>query len=422
MVPFTPQLPTVQQQPTTPVATHSGPGRRPGDPPTPAGNNGNGRTAATVDDDRARGPAHAPGARHHPRASAAPSPDPARARCAAGRPRARPPRSTPATGDDPQAERDRVAREEQQLDDEARSLSDKAKEVEGRMYSGEISSPRELQAMQADVEQLRRHQRTVENRELELMEEREPLDATIGDARAAARASSPPTSTASRAALAAAEAEIVAEMQVERAARDEIAAERRRRARDGVRAVPRRWPRARASRGSWAPPARAATSRSRPSRPSRSSAPVGSRSRTATTAARSWFPDARRGRSSTSTAARAATPVPPPSARSCSTRRPAPPARLAAVSERIGETTNNVAEYRGADRGARGRARRRRRGAVQVRGDSKLVIEQVAGRWKVKQDHLKPLHAAVLRVARRTTTTSTSPTCVASATPTPTRW
>ena len=27
------------------------------------------------------------------------------------------------------------------------------------MYSGEISSPKELQAMQADVEQLRRHQR-----------------------------------------------------------------------------------------------------------------------------------------------------------------------------------------------------------------------------------------------------------------------
>ena len=31
-----------------------------------------------------------------------------------------------------------------------------------------------------------------------------------------------------------------------------------------------------------------------------------------------------------------------------------PPTRLAAVSERIGETTNNVAEYRAADRRARG--------------------------------------------------------------------
>jgi predicted nucleic acid-binding Zn-ribbon protein len=79
------------------------------------------------------------------------------------------------------AERDEVARDEQRLDDEARSLAQKATEVEAKMYSGEISSPRELQAMQSDVEQLRRHQRGLENRELELMETREPLDATVNE-------------------------------------------------------------------------------------------------------------------------------------------------------------------------------------------------------------------------------------------------
>ena len=79
------------------------------------------------------------------------------------------------------AERDRVAREEQQLDDEARTLAEKAKDVEARMYSGEISSPKELQAMQAEVEMFRKHQGTVENRELELMEVREPLDATVAE-------------------------------------------------------------------------------------------------------------------------------------------------------------------------------------------------------------------------------------------------
>jgi len=120
-------------------------------------------------------------------------------------------------------ERDRVAREEQQLDDEARTLSDKAKEVEGRMYSGEISSPRELQAMQADVESLRRHQGTIENRELELMEEREPLDATMGELEQQAVVVAADVDRF-RAELASAEAAIVAEMQVERAARDEIAA------------------------------------------------------------------------------------------------------------------------------------------------------------------------------------------------------
>jgi predicted nucleic acid-binding Zn-ribbon protein len=40
------------------------------------------------------------------------------------------------------AERDAIARDEQKLDDEARGLAEKATEVESKMYSGEISSPR----------------------------------------------------------------------------------------------------------------------------------------------------------------------------------------------------------------------------------------------------------------------------------------
>jgi predicted nucleic acid-binding Zn-ribbon protein len=119
-------------------------------------------------------------------------------------------------------ERDRLAREEQQLDDEARALSDKATEVETRMYSGEVSSPRELQAMQSDVEQLRRHQRTVENRELELMEAREPLDATVSELEQRRAAVSVEVDR-NAAALGAAESEIIEEMHTERAARDEIA-------------------------------------------------------------------------------------------------------------------------------------------------------------------------------------------------------
>ena len=67
-----------------------------------------------------------------------------------------------------------------------------------------------------------------------------------------------------------------------------------------------------------------------------------------------------------------------------------PPRRLATVSERIGITTNNVAEYRaliaGLEAAAPFRARR-----LRVRADSKLVIEQVKGTWKVKQPHLRPL-------------------------------
>jgi len=68
-----------------------------------------------------------------------------------------------------------------------------------------------------------------------------------------------------------------------------------------------------------------------------------------------------------------------------------PPTRLATVSERIGETTNNVAEYR-AVIAALEAARAFPARVVRVRADSMLVVEQLAGRWKVKQAHLKPLH------------------------------
>jgi len=120
-------------------------------------------------------------------------------------------------------ERDKAAREEQQLDDEARSLAAKATEVERRMYSGEISSPKELQAMQADVEQLRKHQGTIEDREFELMEVREPLDAAVADLDQK-RAALGADLERYAAALGAAEAEIITEMQAERAMRDELAA------------------------------------------------------------------------------------------------------------------------------------------------------------------------------------------------------
>ncbi len=78
-------------------------------------------------------------------------------------------------------ERDEVAAEERRLDDEATSLSGQAVAAEAKLYSGEIASPRELQALQADVEQLRRHQRDVEDRQITVMERREPLDTRFAE-------------------------------------------------------------------------------------------------------------------------------------------------------------------------------------------------------------------------------------------------
>lgn len=69
-----------------------------------------------------------------------------------------------------------------------------------------------------------------------------------------------------------------------------------------------------------------------------------------------------------------------------------PPTRLATVSERIGSTTNNVAEYRAVIAGLEA-ARDFPARAVRVRADSLLVIEQLKGKWRVKQEHLRALHA-----------------------------
>jgi predicted nucleic acid-binding Zn-ribbon protein len=74
---------------------------------------------------------------------------------------------------------DVVSRDVKRLEDEAGSAAAKVGEVETSMYSGSVTSPRELQAMQGEVDQLRRHQRALEDRELELMEGQEAIDGEL---------------------------------------------------------------------------------------------------------------------------------------------------------------------------------------------------------------------------------------------------
>jgi broad specificity phosphatase PhoE/ribonuclease HI len=75
---------------------------------------------------------------------------------------------------------------------------------------------------------------------------------------------------------------------------------------------------------------------------------------------------------------------------------------LAEAAEAIGVTTNNVAEYRGLIAGLRAALDLGGEGAqVAVRMDSKLVIEQMAGRWKIKNEGLRPLAAEAGSLVRR---------------------
>jgi ribonuclease H / adenosylcobalamin/alpha-ribazole phosphatase len=73
---------------------------------------------------------------------------------------------------------------------------------------------------------------------------------------------------------------------------------------------------------------------------------------------------------------------------------------LAERSESIGVATNNVAEYRGLIAGLTAAAEL---GAAEVeaRMDSKLVVEQMSGRWQIKNPGLRPLAAEAATLVGR---------------------
>ncbi|MFC4536624.1 bifunctional RNase H/acid phosphatase [Sphaerisporangium dianthi] len=75
---------------------------------------------------------------------------------------------------------------------------------------------------------------------------------------------------------------------------------------------------------------------------------------------------------------------------------------LAEAADALGVTTNNVAEYQGLIAGLRSVLALGGEGAaVEVRMDSKLVIEQMAGRWKIKNEGLRPLAREASELAGR---------------------
>jgi ribonuclease HI len=72
---------------------------------------------------------------------------------------------------------------------------------------------------------------------------------------------------------------------------------------------------------------------------------------------------------------------------------------LAEVGEGIGRTTNNVAEYRAVIQALR-LAAANGAGSVVVRSDSRLLVEQISGRFRVKNPTLQRLHEEARGLAR----------------------
>jgi ribonuclease H / adenosylcobalamin/alpha-ribazole phosphatase len=74
---------------------------------------------------------------------------------------------------------------------------------------------------------------------------------------------------------------------------------------------------------------------------------------------------------------------------------------LAERYESLGATTNNVAEYQGLIAGLETAADLVPGADVQVRMDSKLVVEQMSGRWQIKHPAIQPLASRASAAARR---------------------
>lgn len=78
--------------------------------------------------------------------------------------------------------------EAKRLDTEMGDLQVKIAPVEKKLYDGSVRNPKELQAIQEDLEMLRRHQRALEDQQLGVMEELEASGAGLAAARAAVAA------------------------------------------------------------------------------------------------------------------------------------------------------------------------------------------------------------------------------------------
>lgn len=117
-----------------------------------------------------------------------------------------------------------LSRSQNRLEDEIASLQARREQAEKQLYSGSTNNPRELQALQDDIESIKRRINKLEDDELEVMEATEPVTAEREqfDKR---RAVQDGEAAGLRAQLAETEAEIDAQLASVRTQRDAAAAE-----------------------------------------------------------------------------------------------------------------------------------------------------------------------------------------------------
>lgn len=118
--------------------------------------------------------------------------------------------------------RHELARAQQRLEDEITSINERAAQHDKLLYGGTIGNPRELQSLQDEIESLKRRVSHLEDQELELMEQIEPLDADLSRI-AAEREAFDERAVELRAQIAEAEVAIESELAQVHAERTELA-------------------------------------------------------------------------------------------------------------------------------------------------------------------------------------------------------
>lgn len=74
---------------------------------------------------------------------------------------------------------DRLALQQKRHEDEVAAVDARRKSEEGRMYSGLITSEKELEALRAEISSLKNRKRDLEDTLLEVMEQREELESMV---------------------------------------------------------------------------------------------------------------------------------------------------------------------------------------------------------------------------------------------------
>lgn len=83
--------------------------------------------------------------------------------------------------DSVESPRSELATRQARQEDEIGSLSTKISELDAKLHSSSLKTPRDLQAMQAEVESMKRRRVVLEDQLIEVMEQAEELDAALAE-------------------------------------------------------------------------------------------------------------------------------------------------------------------------------------------------------------------------------------------------